>query len=236
MDKKLRELQLKTLRVFSKSAKTFALCGGTALELYYLKHRFSADLDFFSPSFKQPEIENIINNLKTVSKSKIKLENELFLPDKARVRFYSFALGGSGRPLKIDFVEDLFFKNPDIKKIDGVRVYSVNNIYLQKILAITGSRPEFDEIGREVMQGRRAAKDIFDIYCLSKKIMPLHKFLKSVSGVLQRGMVHWYRSFSRQELKLGLLDLDIYDKKFDSQQMIIYLENEIKKFIAEAMY
>lgn len=235
MDKKLRDAQLKALKAFSESAKTFALCGGTALELYYLKHRFSADLDFFSPVFNLFEVDEIVKCLGTALKKKIKFENELLLPDKARVRFYTIPLNGSKRPLKLDFVEDTVFKNPEIRKIEGVRVYSVNNIYLQKVLTITGSRPEFDEIGRQVMQGRRAAKDVFDIYCLSKKIMPLHKFLKDVSGVLQRGMVHWYRSFSRQELKLGLLELDIYDKKFDSQQMIIYLEKEIKKFVTEAM-
>jgi len=47
----------------------------------------------------------------------------------------------------------------------------------------------------------------------------------------QRGMVQWYRSYSRQELKVDLLELDIYEKKFDSSEMISYLDNEMKKFI-----
>jgi hypothetical protein len=65
---------------------------------------------------------------------------------------------------------------------------------------------------------------------LSKKIKPLHIFLKKSPQYLQRGIVHWYRTFSRQDLKLTLLDLDIYDKQFDSREMIVYLEDEIKKF------
>jgi predicted nucleotidyltransferase component of viral defense system len=55
MDQRLRETQLKCLKAFSQTAKTFALTGGTALELYYLNHRFSADLDFFSPAYDLKE-------------------------------------------------------------------------------------------------------------------------------------------------------------------------------------
>lgn len=85
------------------------------------------------------------------------------------------------------------------------------------------------------MQGRRQSRDVFDIYMLSKKIKPLHIFMKKIPAVLQRGMVHWYRAFSRQDLKLALLDLDIYDKKFNAREMVIYLEKEIKTFISEAI-
>jgi len=47
MDEIVRRIQLKVLQEFSKLSKTFALSGGTALELFYLGHRFSKDLDFF---------------------------------------------------------------------------------------------------------------------------------------------------------------------------------------------
>lgn len=70
---------------------------------------------------------------------------------------------------------------------------------------------------------------------LSEKIQPLHIFLKKAPAYLQRGIVHWYRTFPRQEIKLSLLDLDIYDKQFDSKEMVIYLEDEIKKFTDEAI-
>ncbi|MBW2552855.1 MAG: hypothetical protein KAS98_05075 [Deltaproteobacteria bacterium] len=48
-------------------------------------------------------------------------------------------------------------------------------------------------------------------------------------------MVHWYRTFSRQQLKLDLLDMAIYDPKFNSAEMIMYLENEIKHFMREVI-
>lgn len=235
MDKKIRETQWKILGVFSSKAEDFALAGGTALELYYLNHRFSADLDFFSPKYELAEINDLVLAFKKHLNCKIELESEFTAGGRANVRFYTVPIKGSERPLKIDFVEDIIFTKPDIKKIKGVRVYRVENIYLQKIFAITGTYLGTDDTGRQITGGRREPRDIFDIYMLSKKIQSLHIFLKDVSQQLQRGMVHWYRTFSRQELKFALLDLDIYDKKFDAREMIIYLENEIKKFMKEVI-
>lgn len=230
MDKKLRQAQQKILEVFSRHPGGFALSGGTALELYYLHHRFSADLDFFSSEYKLAEIEKLVSAFKKAG-GNVKMESEFTAPNKARVRFYVVSFKGLERMLKIDFVEDLFFKNPDIKKIKKVPVYSAENIYFQKITAITGSGMTYDNVGKEMIQGRREARDVYDIYMLSRRIKPLHIFLKELPPMFQRGMVHWYRTFSRQDIKLALLDLDIYDKNFDSRQMIFYLEGEIKNFM-----
>lgn len=235
MDKIIREAQKKALRVFSKCPVDFALSGGTALELYYLHHRFSVDLDFFSPKYNIKEIDNLIKELSKSFKVKIKLDNELVEKNKARIRFYTIPLEGSERPLKIDFIEDVVFDSPDIKNFDNVRVYTAENIYLQKIIAITGTRPSIDHIGREIIQGRVEARDVFDIYMLSKQIKPLNVFLQKAPRHIQRGIVQWYRRFSRIELKLALLELDIYLNDFNSKEMIIYLEKEVEKFIQDTM-
>jgi predicted nucleotidyltransferase component of viral defense system len=235
MNTKIRHAQRLILSVFSGKANRFALAGGTALELYYLHHRFSADLDFFSPRYDMAEIRKLISAFEKQINRKIRLESELTAGGRARVKFYTVPVAGSSRPLKIDFVEDILFEKPAIRKIEGVRVYSAENIYFQKIVAISGTQPELDEIGRQFMEGRNEARDVFDVYMLSKKIQPLHTFLKNVPVLLQRGVVHWYRTFSRQDLKLALLDLDIYDPNFDSREMIAYLENEVKQFIREVI-
>jgi predicted nucleotidyltransferase component of viral defense system len=47
----LTTLQQKFIHLFAKNEllkKYFYLTGGTALSAYYLKHRYSEDLDFFS--------------------------------------------------------------------------------------------------------------------------------------------------------------------------------------------
>lgn len=233
MDPKIREAQKQILDVFSKKAKDFALAGGTALELYHLHHRFSWDLDFFSPKYDLSEIEGLVSAVKKHVDKRIKLESELVAGGRAKVRFYSMPVKGAARSLKIDFVEDVLFKKPRIETRDGVRVYDVKNIYFQKIAAISGMREEVDDVGRLKYQGRDEPRDAYDIYMLSTKVQPLHKFLQAVSAPYQKGVVHWYRTFSRQDLKLGLLDISIYDSQFDSSKMIAYLEAEIRQFAKE---
>ena len=105
----------------------------------------------------------------------------------ARVRFYVVTIPWLDRPLKIDFVEDVIFNSPDIRRFKGVPVYSVDNLYLQKITAITGTNPVEDDIGRVVFQGRRKARDAFDIYVLSRKVCPLRAFLKNCLCLCKEG-------------------------------------------------
>ncbi len=230
MDPQIKEAQDRVLKVFSKEAKSFALAGGTALERYYLRHRFSWDVDFFSPTYNPTEIDRLVSAYKRRVDKRIKLESELMAGGRAKVRFYSMPVRGASRPLKIDLVEDVLFTKPTIQKKEGVRVYSAENIYLQKIAAIAGILPGVDEVGRPIHQGRGEARDVFDLYWLSLKIRPLHKFLHEVSAPYQKGIVHWYRTFSRHDLKLALLDMDIYDPHFNSREMINALETEIKLF------
>ncbi len=235
MDKYLRDVQLKLLETFGETTKTFALAGGTALELFYLKHRFSRDLDFFSPGYNVKEIGNIIDKFGKTIGAPVKYENEFVSLSHAKVRFYSVKPKGINDPLKIDFVEDVLFDKPTIRRFNNIPVYDVKNIYFQKIVTLTGANLSKDETGREVTTGRKEARDIYDLYCLSKKIKPLHKYLKNLDSKYQRGIIHWYRSYSRQEAKIGMLDLDIYDSEFDVSEMIGYLDCEIKKFMAEAI-
>ncbi len=233
MDKQLRKAQENFLRGFAEADSSFALAGGTALELYYLQHRFSFDLDFLSAFYNLEEIERIVNSAQNYFDSKINLENEFNKAGHARVRFYTVKIKGTDRFLKIDFVQDVFLSKPKIKKVKGIKVYCVEDIYLQKIIAVSGLSLEADHLGREIFSGRRKMRDAFDLYMLSKKIKPLSEFLETIPGNFQRGIIHWYRTFSRGDFKLAFLDLDIYDRSIDSKEIIIYLEKQIKSFIAK---
>lgn len=235
MDKNIRDKQLGLLEILGKESKTFALSGGTALELFYLRHRFSRDLDFFSPRYNIKEIEGLISRFNKFLDSPLRLEDELVTRDKARVRFYTGKVKGSRAPLKIDFVEDVFFRSPVIKRFKEVPVYSVRNIYYQKIMTLVGSNLGIDMTGKEVITGRKEARDIVDVYYLSKNICPLHNFIRNFSNIYKRGIVYWYRSYSREELKFGVLDLDIYDKEFSISKVISYLDEEVKRIISETL-
>ena len=58
MGGEIAEMQSEVLRVAAESGGFgFALAGGTALERYYLHHRFSRDLDFFSTAFDPARAE-----------------------------------------------------------------------------------------------------------------------------------------------------------------------------------
>lgn len=235
MDKTIRSAQLELLKVFSKNSKTFALSGGTALELFYLKHRFSRDLDFFSANYNIKEIDNLILKFNKILENPLKLEDELITKDRAKIRFYTGKVRGSKFPLKLDFVEDVFFKSPAIRRFGGVPVYSAENIYYKKIMTLIGTHIKEDITGKEIITGRRESRDIVDVYYLSKKVSPLHTFIKNFSGLYRRGIIYWYRTYSREDLKFGVLDLDIYDKSFDVSKMIVYFDEEIKKIIAETI-
>jgi len=233
MDNNIRKMQLKVLGIFSKAAKTFALAGGTALELFYLKHRFSKDLDFFSPNYTIKEIENIVSQIKSGLKLEVKFENEFIATGHARVRFYTVGSKKTRTKLKIDFVEDVFFESPVIRKFNDIPVYDVKNIYTQKVFAIAGTYTAKNGFGKEIATGRNEARDVFDVYILSKQVKPLNVFIKNLPRVQQRGLIQWWRSFSRLDLKIGVMDLDIYRKKFDVSEMLNHLDDEIKKFIGE---
>ena len=231
MDDKIRDAQQKILKIFSKYHGTFALSGGTALELYYLHHRFSKDLDFFSPEYSVVEIEELVSKIEDETGENVTLESEFKTAGYARVRFYSMPVKGTDIPLKIDFVEDVIIRKPNVMLFDGVPAYDVENIYVQKIAAVSGTVLIEDITGREISTGRREVRDAFDIYMLSKKIRPLHEFLLQLSREQQRGLIQWHHSFSRQDLKIGLLDLDIYDAEFDASEMLNHIDDEINKFV-----
>ncbi len=233
MNKKIRQLQLDILKKFSEKRKTFALAGGTALDLYYFHHRFSQDLDFFSPGYDKNEIRVLVKEFEKIIGSKLILEDERISSKNAKAHLYFSENKKEKLNIKIDFIEDIFFNKPKINTFKKVPVYDVEHIYFQKIMAVTGTSMTRDSIGREKITGRNAEKDIVDIFYLSKETIPLHKYIKKLPGEQQRGMIQWYRSYSRQELRINVLDLDIYDKKFDSSIMIQYLDEEIKKYMKE---
>lgn len=162
MDVKIRNAQYDVLAAFTEKAGTFSLAGGTALELYCLHHRFSRNLDFFSPVYNVSEIDRLLPAIRKETGTTPKLESELSVAGKAEVRFYTMPIRGSKRP-------------------------------------------------------------------------PLHLFLKTISPVWRKGLVHWYQTFSRHDFKLSLLDLEMYDQPIESRRVIRHLDGEIQKFINEVV-
>ncbi len=155
---KLNRLQQKTLSLFARSglADKFYWTGGTLLSAFYLGHRFSEDLDFFSDKpFDYNEIIGFIRQLKKVFKLSGVEEKKIF----DRWEFFIH----NKEKLRLDFA---FYEHPKLKprkKWQGVLIDSLEDITANKIMAF------FD---------RREPKDLVDIYfLLTRKEYKIQKLL-----------------------------------------------------------
>ncbi|MDP3143174.1 MAG: nucleotidyl transferase AbiEii/AbiGii toxin family protein [Candidatus Omnitrophota bacterium] len=225
------EYQEKALKNLSGKLKGFYLSGGTALSLYYFHHRQSLDLDFFSPHFEKSVISGIIKGLAEGLKQKIELVAEQNKKDRVRIEVYMVRFG-KNEQLKIDFVEDFLKTIKPAKVVNGIPVLSLEDIYLRKIYAVTGTMEAVDDIGRKkTIGGRQEAKDFYDIYCLSSIFMPLSKFAdKYCDAVRKEGLVRWFRTYDRLSIKSGLLELEI-NKEADYRLMEKHFKREIDKLL-----
>lgn len=128
--------QIKLLSLFflTPFAKPFFLTGGTTLSAFYLAHRESQDLDFFS---LQPfdtlalrtTIQEIANKTDSVMTMHIRSQtyNEIFLENKKE-----------GWMQKIDIVQEQPKHFGEIIYLDNIPVDSLINITTNKILTVFG--------------------------------------------------------------------------------------------------
>lgn len=127
----------------SELANRFYLAGGTALSLQ-IGHRFSVDLDFFSPSEDIPSIRSQLENAFAPLQAELTDSawgNLVFLAKNVRVGFY-----GYGFSLIAPMLET-----------EGIRLASVEDIGLMKL---------------DTMLSRASRKDFYDLYfiCQNKPL------------------------------------------------------------------
>ena len=171
--------------VFDAKEKLFAgqdviLAGGTALARFFLEHRVSYDLDFFVDGQFHPE--RLQNQLERIG---------VHLSDTSMVhpggvyaaQLHGYAKTSKGDPVKISFVEDFFagcFETVLVGQC--VRTEEVPGLYCRKLRTITGAGTAMTDTGAHVNVGsRQTARDIFDIYVLSREVQPLWEFASEVN-------------------------------------------------------
>lgn len=135
---------------FASSLKDeFFLTGGTALAEFYLKHRKSQDLDLFTLDqeldfdFVNAEIQKIARNLN------LEITNQV-----SSSTYLQYIFSYNKMSLKIDVVKDIPIHFGKLEKIKNVWVDSLENIAVNKVLAIFG---------------RTDAKDFIDLFFLTKE-------------------------------------------------------------------
>lgn len=126
----LNSFQKKTISLFIKSplAEKFYLTGGTALAEYYLQHRLSEDLDFFTA--EELDLEELKKFVNLIS-HKIKLRKIEF---QHGFGLYAFFLTEEKTKFvhKIDFGQYPFGPIENLKNFDGLLVESLYDIGVNK--------------------------------------------------------------------------------------------------------
>lgn len=210
---KLTKLQKDVLAFIEKNpfGKNFYWTGGTLLSYFYLHHRDSVDLDFFSEDlFSDDEYLKFINDLKIAVKAK-KVKFDL---DKNR-RLYFIERGKETVKLELVYFP---FKSVEKKawlKDFSLAADSLADIMVNKILS-TYQRDE--------------PKDVYDLYCyLSDK--PKYNLPKLVALVEKKFGV-------ALEITMLLAKINELADSIDSLQLLLLkketgLSKKIKDFFQE---
>jgi hypothetical protein len=206
----LTDLQKRILTLFRNlpDQEAFYLTGGTALSAFFLKHRKSNDLDFFTNT------EEII--LPFTQKLEISLANEKY--EVARLRgFHSFVelsvnTADESTIVHIALDSPFRFEQPsDSEEISGLKVDSLIDIATNKLLALFG---------------RAALRDFIDVYFLINERFSKKELIEK-SGQKDPGFnIYW----------LGVAMARIEDFPDDSPDMHLLIRpcnmTELKKFFS----
>lgn len=181
--KEITPLQKQVLVFFQKSplSKKFYWTGGTVLSVFYLHHRKSKNLDFFSDfPINYNEIIKFIRAIKKQLKLKKLQEKKIF--DR-----WEFILKNK-EELRLEFVH---YEHPKLKprrKWKGIYIDSLDDLAANKVMAF------FD---------RNDPKDLVDLYfLLTKKGYKINRLLKLVEkkfGVRLEESSVWSEAFKSLE-------------------------------------
>lgn len=222
------------LKALANRIDEFYLAGGTALSLFYFQHRLSVDLDFFTPKLSYERVKGIVNYLQKQLKCKeIRLIAQNLEETRTKMMIYNinFALGDT---LKVDFVEDVVDLLKETKTTEGVRILSLEDIYIRKIYAIAGVVKTINEVGQaHFIGGRVAAKDFYDLYFLSHVFMPLSQFVKKYcDAVIAEALIRWFKTYDRMAMISGILEIAA-EKNVDTKSIEKHFSGEINKIIEQ---
>lgn len=212
----LTEKQKIILGEFKKDdrmSSLFYFTGGTALSEFYLKHRESADLDFFSNVTFDPQIL-----LETVNSWSIKYDftAKPTFNDPVHVFFLSFKDGDS---LKIDFSRYPYRQIEEPKDFGGLRVDSLYDIAANKLLTVNQ---------------RTEVKDFVDLYYLMKEF----NFWQLKDGVIAKFNMEMDPFLTAVDfMKVEKFQaMPKMFKKLDLETLKNFFRKQAKKLGAEILY
>ncbi len=126
----------------------FYFTGGTALSAFYLQHRYSEDLDFFTEKkFDTQDIFDLVNSWS-------KQHGFTFTSEFHQVVYICMLTFKNNEVLKVDFGHYAYKRIEENNIIDGLKTDSLTDIAVNKLLTVTQ---------------RNSVKDFVDLHFLLKK-------------------------------------------------------------------
>lgn len=128
--------------------RDFYLTGGTALSAFYLQHRYSEDLDFFTEKpFNIQEIDTILQRW-------AEKHHFTFTSEFREVVYVSYLTFENQEVLKVDFAHYPHRRLQQSEKVNDIAIDSITDIAANKLFTITQ---------------RSAIKDFVDLYFLLER-------------------------------------------------------------------
>lgn len=220
MDSQRFYIQKRVLKIVRGAGYPVYLVGGTALAMYF-HHRPSEDLDFFTHHWTPSLHRTIITRIRRVTGFRSTLRRARRHPNQLKIAVYDLFTGKAGT-LKIDIVEDL---DSLLQPLHSDGRASLDDLYLRKLRAVIGWPGKRSVIGRPIPGGREAAKDMFDLWCLSTQYRPLAEYFSSHFGQDEYGrLAGWLRTMSHHAMVTGLLAIK---PGCDTRAIRTHLEQQI---------
>jgi predicted nucleotidyltransferase component of viral defense system len=161
----LTNLQKKILFLFSKllDQESFYLTGGTALSAFFLKHRRSNDLDFFT------NIEELIVPFSQKLGASLKKEGLKVERLRGLQSFVELSVSSDSDSSVIHFALDspFRFEQPSTsKEVPGIKIDSLIDMATNKLLALFG---------------RAALRDFIDVYFLVREYFSKNELIEKAA-------------------------------------------------------
>lgn len=155
----LTPLQQRILKAIGNSPlqERFYLTGGTALSAFYLHHRYSEDLDFFTPDpAAVTQVPPVLTEIAQTNNWEVAFTRTLgtFLE--------CFVTGPENERVKLDFAQDSPYR------LEATRYDPEYNIYLDEVVDIASNK-------LSALFDRAEPKDFVDVYFLCQELMPFSR-------------------------------------------------------------
>lgn len=180
----LTPFQIQALKAIGGSAlaQNFYLTGGTALAAFYLQHRLSEDLDFFTPDSNAVRLAPL--ELEHIARE---LDAQVEFSRTFNSFIECFITNRDGERIKLDFAQDTPYRlrPTEFNASFGVHVDSALDIAANKLAAL------FD---------RAAEKDFVDVYFVHRELIGFNELLP-YAREKQVGMDDYWLAIALQRVR-----------------------------------